>query len=94
MGATIDFLADTSVDPALQKLASRLLSDVRYSPHRRVKLLLGQLPDDLPMSLPLPEGTSIIGSLVSQDVVHATIVLEVKMLASGVIDFPEFTGKG
>jgi len=84
----------------LQELAERLLAVPVYGPQGtppRVQLLPGQLPSDLPLSLPLPPGARVVGSSVRQldgplpsnvtSVPTATIVLDVPGSASDVVAF-------
>lgn len=59
---------DANDDPArLRALAGRLLTPPNAAVGGRVptsELLVGQVPPDLPLALPLPPGTQVIGSIV------------------------------
>ena len=78
--------AQARVEPAAAdgeaalRLASRLLGPWGDPAGFRIELSPLQLPDDLPVELPLPEGFELLGSLANYDagdaLMHAQIVLD------------------
>jgi len=75
-------------DDALRSLALRLLA-----PHypgapapEQTQLLVGKLPDALQLDVPLPDGSSILGSMV-HDQQHISIVVDATLPPQGVLDF-------
>jgi len=74
---------------ALRALAIRLLSPPYPGapPAEATRLLVGQLPDDLPFELPLPEGAAVVGSLARGEHLGTEIVLDVNQPPEAVVDF-------
>ena len=76
-----------SDEQALRLLARRLLSaPYPGGPAEEVQILVGELPADLPIEVPLPEGARTIGSLVRGDR-SVQIVLDVDQAADAVVAF-------
>lgn len=75
-------------DATFRKLAMRLIA-ARYPapPGESLRLLVGQLPPDLPFDLPLPEGTRVLGSLLQGDAHIANMVLMTDLLPDQVVEF-------
>ncbi len=65
-------------------LALRLLA-LQHSGEQAPRLLLGRLPDDLPLRLPLPPGAQVVGSLVHGQSIDET---PVTLLATILVDAP------
>ncbi|HLZ70331.1 MAG TPA: hypothetical protein VKV26_10535 [Dehalococcoidia bacterium] len=80
-------------DPALlRELAERELSPppLPGAPAGQAQLLPGSLPDDLPLHLPLPEGSRLIGSVVRPAPAGGKtfdVVLDAADAPAGVLDF-------
>jgi hypothetical protein len=75
-----------SGDDLFRELAMRLLAP-QYTgapSAEEVQLLIGELPDNLPLELPLPDGARVLGSLVRGD---TEIVLDATQSPEEVIDF-------
>lgn len=58
-----------------RELADRILENVPEINNKRAFLLVGQLPNNLPLELPLPNNTQIVGSSVKED--YFEILLEI-----------------
>jgi len=73
---------------ALQDLALRLIDQHSFdaSPSEEPQLLVGQLPDPLPVSLPVPEGSRIVGSLIDRKKI-VQVVLDVPLPAEAVVAY-------
>lgn len=86
-------------DDALQRLVVRLLAP-QYPGAPQAQgptLVVGALPDDLPLELPLPEGATVLGGLSQKDGPYGIqIVLDAPRPAQEVIDFytQAFTAQG
>jgi hypothetical protein len=73
-------------DALLQELALRLLASSGDLLTRDPKLLVGQIPPDLPFGLPLPQGSVVLGSLL-RNTEQKEIVLDISLSPEQVIDF-------
>jgi hypothetical protein len=74
-------------EPSLEELATRLLETTYLdSELKEVQLLPGDLPQDLPANLTLPEGTRIVGSKIQEDM-GIDIVLDVPLAPDEAIEF-------
>lgn len=50
-------------------------------------IFIGQLPDDIPFDIPLPEKTSVVGSVVRQNGLYIDIILDSELKQNELIDF-------
>jgi hypothetical protein len=74
-------------EPSLEELAARLLETTYLDGElKEVQLLPGELPQELPVDLPLPEGTRIVGSKIQEDM-GIDIVLDVPLTPDEAIEF-------
>src|SRR3989338_1446784 len=76
-----NLLSDNSLDPALRELVSRLLVDYD-DPEHNTQLLIGELPHNLPFSLPVTEGSAVVCSMVRYEGRQMEVFLEVDMAAT------------
>lgn len=75
-------------EPAIQELAIRLLApSYPGAPDvENTKIFVGTLPDEMPVSLPMPEGARILGSVVKGEQ-EIDVVLDVNQTPKQVLDF-------
>ena len=75
-------------EPATEELANRLLQ-VAYmgGPElTQAELLPGKLPEEMPVELPIPNGSRIVGSEILEDM-GITVVMDVAMTPEEALDF-------
>lgn len=75
-------------EPATEELANRLLQ-VAYmgGPElTQAELLPGKLPEQMPVDLPIPNGSRIVGSEILEDI-GITVVMDVAMTPDEALDF-------
>ncbi|MDM7913167.1 MAG: tetratricopeptide repeat protein, partial [Methanotrichaceae archaeon] len=75
-------------EPSVEELATRLLQATYpgSTELNEVQLLAGNLPEDMPVDLPIPDGARIIGSEIQEDK-GIYIVLDVPLMPDGALDF-------
>jgi len=75
-------------EPTTEELAIRLLQfDYFGSPELiQAELLPGKLPEEMPVDLPIPNGTRIVGSEILEDI-GIKLVMDVTMTPEEVLDF-------
>ncbi len=76
------------VEPSIEELATRLLQATYpgSTELNEVQLLVGKLPQDMPVDLPIPDGARIIGSEI-QEGKGIYIVLDVPLMPDQALDF-------
>ncbi|MGH2588566.1 MAG: hypothetical protein ACRDJE_26890, partial [Dehalococcoidia bacterium] len=93
--AAIEVRAQPGGEAALRDLAERLLAPSLLGPGAEpitARLLPGQVPAGLPVDLPMPEGSRLIGSLVrltGSETSGATVVIEASGTAASILAFYE-----
>jgi hypothetical protein len=75
-----------SRETLLEALALRLAISPFDPRAQNPQLVVGQLPDNLPFEVPIPEGSRVIGSL-ARSAAHLTIVLDVPLPAEEALAF-------
>jgi hypothetical protein len=73
-------------EAGLRELLSRLVGSLGFTPEQPVAYV-GQLPDNLPFELPLPDGAHIIGSVFYGKPGHTQIILDTQQTPDEVIQF-------
>lgn len=75
-------------EPTTEELAIRLLQfDYFSSPElTQPELMPGKLPEEMPVDLPIPNGTRIVGSEILEDM-GITVVMDVTMTPEEALDF-------
>jgi len=73
-------------ESSIEELATRLMEPLDPGVLQEVQLLVGQLPDNMPIDLPIPDDARIIGSMI-QGRKNINIVLDVNLTPEQVLDF-------
>lgn len=82
-------------DERLRELAARLLTPRAFlveglTSYQTPQLIVGGLPHDLPLDLPLPDGAILLGSLIQRSAWEGvTVLLDAPLPKGGVIEFYE-----
>ena len=81
-------ISGSIADETTQRILSHVFWGQSWSRTKKVKLIVGELPDDLPFHLPIPTDTTIIGTLVNYgDITVYSVLLDIYMSPQ---DIPEF----
>ncbi len=73
-------------ESSIEELAIRLMEPLDPGVLQEVQLFVGQLPDNMPIDLPIPDYARIIGSMI-QGRKNINIVLDVNLTPEQVLDF-------